>query len=936
MLVGHDGRVLAASAPASVRLGLENGTDLAAQSPEPETVQVLLTRAGRGDELPAAAIALRDRDGELGTWHVDAWRAGDAIALRLRAPDEGALYRTIVTTMAEGLVVRDREGRVLVMNTRAEELLGLPRSAFEPGAERDLRWQAHGETGEPLRMEDWPAFTALRTGEPQRDVIVRITRPDGSVRWVSANAEPVVPPGAGAAYASVNTFADITERMLRDEERRRAAAQQGAVADLGVLALAGTIPGRLMREAAVAMAATLGLDTAAVLERDLRRGVLVPAATVGEWPSVVPVESGSLAGQLLEATGAVVVRDLRADSRRPGDAAWTHGGVRFVLGAPVRVGGEVVAVLVGTARQPRAATGVDASFAQAVANVLASALERARTEDLIRHRALHDALTELPNRALVMERLEHALVRAERTSERLALLFLDLDHFKDVNDSLGHARGDELLVAVGQRIRQAVRPPDTVGRLGGDEYVVLCEDVGDEHGPLVIAERLAAALRRPFRLGDEEVFVSASIGVALPSPESRTPVDLLRDADAAMYRAKAAGRARHEVFDASLRARALERVRSEAALRRAVEREELVLHYQPIVGMAGGAVDGVEALVRWQRPGVGLVPPGDFVPLAEASGLIVDLGAWVVREACRQLAQWNASRPDDPPLCISVNLSARQVQDDGLPAVVADAIAEWGLDPDQLQLEITETVLVEDTPATARRVRGAARPRRAARARRLRPRLLLAALPDRASPSRASSSTAPSWPASASARPRPSPPACRHRALAGPRGRGRGRGDDRAARRGPGAGLRARAGLPALAAGGGRRRRRPARGTALAAAARGERRAQVSRKRSTASTRRWSFSASRRPSFAKMLVTCFSTARGVTTSFAAIAPLERPSAISPSTSRSRAVSSASGSSRRRRPTSCETTDGSSAEPPSATRRTAAANSSTSATRSLSR
>ncbi len=697
--------MLAASAPASVRLGLENGTDLAAQSPEPETVQVLLARAGRGDDLPAAAVALRDRDGELGTWHVDAWRAGDAIALRLRAPDEGALYRTIVTTMAEGLVVRDREGRVLVMNTRAEELLGLPRSAFEPGAERDLRWQAHGETGEPLRMEDWPAFTALRTGEPQRDVIVRITRPDGSVRWVSANAEPVVPPGAGAAYASVNTFADITERMLRDEERRRAAAQQGAVADLGVLALAGTIPGRLMREAAVAMAATLGLDTAAVLERDLRRGVLVPAATVGEWPSVVPVESGSLAGQLLEATGAVVVRDLRADSRRPGDAAWTHGGVRFVLGAPVRVGGEVVAVLVGTARQPRAATGVDASFAQAVANVLASALERARTEDLIRHRALHDALTELPNRALVMERLEHALVRAERTSERLALLFLDLDHFKDVNDSLGHARGDELLVAVGQRIRQAVRPPDTVGRLGGDEYVVLCEDVGDEHGPLVIAERLAAALRRPFRLGDEEVFVSASIGVALPSPESRTPVDLLRDADAAMYRAKAAGRARHEVFDASLRARALERVRSEAALRRAVEREELVLHYQPIVGMAGGAVDGVEALVRWQRPGVGLVPPGDFVPLAEASGLIVDLGAWVVREACRQLAQWNASRPDDPPLCISVNLSARQVQDDGLPAVVADAIAEWGLDPDQLQLEITETVLVEDTPATARRVR---------------------------------------------------------------------------------------------------------------------------------------------------------------------------------------------------------------------------------------
>ena len=321
--------------------------------------------------------------------------------------------------------------------------------------------------------------------------------------------------------------------------------------------------------------------------------------------------------------------------------------------------------------------------------------------------------------------------------------------------------------------------------------------------------------------------VEESIGVALPSPESRTPVDLLRDADAAMYRAKAAGRARHEVFDASLRARALERVRSEAALRRAVEREELVLHYQPIVGMAGGAVDGVEALVRWQRPGVGLVPPGDFVPLAEASGLIVDLGAWVVREACRQLAQWNASRPDDPPLCISINLSARQVQDDGLPAVVADAIAEWGLDPDQLQLEITETVLVEDTPATARRVRALLD---------LGVRLVLddfgrgysslhyltrfpitglkldrafvAGLGER--------STA-----------RHHRRRGRHRALARPRGRGRGRGDDRAARRGAGARLRARAGLPALAAGGGRRRRRPARGSALAAAARRERRARA-------------------------------------------------------------------------------------------------------------
>jgi Amt family ammonium transporter len=345
------------------------------------------------------------------------------------------------------------------------------------------------------------------------------------------------------------------------------------------------------------------------------------------------------------------------------------------------------------------------SFVLTVANLLANALERARAEDQIRHQALHDALTGLPNRALVVERLEHALARARRTDERVALLFLDLDHFKHVNDSLGHGRGDELLIAVSERLRSAVRPPDTVGRLGGDDFVVLCENVTEEIGALVIAERLTAALKRPFRLGDEEVFVSASVGVALPGPSARTAADLLRDADAALYRAKGAGRGRHELFDASLRARAVERLRSETALRHAVEREELVLHYQPIVSLQSGAVEAVEALVRWHRPGHGMVMPGEFIPIAEASGLIVEVGAWVVEAACEQLAAWNAARPDAPPLCVSLNLAARQVRDQDLPSILAAALDRSGVAPEQLQFEITETVLVEDTPETAARLR---------------------------------------------------------------------------------------------------------------------------------------------------------------------------------------------------------------------------------------
>jgi diguanylate cyclase (GGDEF)-like protein/PAS domain S-box-containing protein len=325
---------------------------------------------------------------------------------------------------------------------------------------------------------------------------------------------------------------------------------------------------------------------------------------------------------------------------------------------------------------------------------------RKTAEEALVHQAFHDLLTGLANRALFLDRVEHALSRRNRTALDTAVLFLDLDRFKSVNDTFGHSVGDELLVAVARRLESVVRPGDTLCRLGGDEFVVLCEELGDERDALVVAERVAKAVGAPVVLSGHQVCVTASIGIAFASTAAYETADaLLRDADAAMYRAKEAGRDGVELFNPEIRARALVRLEQEAALRRAIDGGELRVHYQPVMDLASAEVVGVEALVRWQRDGQGLVPPLEFIPLAEESGLIVDLGAFVLRQACHQVAELNQRRPGGPPLTASVNLSARQLTSPGLVELVADALADSGLDPISLCLEITESVLMEDAEA---------------------------------------------------------------------------------------------------------------------------------------------------------------------------------------------------------------------------------------------
>jgi diguanylate cyclase (GGDEF)-like protein/PAS domain S-box-containing protein len=334
--------------------------------------------------------------------------------------------------------------------------------------------------------------------------------------------------------------------------------------------------------------------------------------------------------------------------------------------------------------------------------------ERRVLEEQLAHRAFHDSLTNLANRALFTDRVEHAVARQSRRNEPVSVLFLDLDGFKNVNDTLGHGPGDELLQRVAERLYGCARDVDTVARLGGDEFAILIEDSRDESGAARVAERILTALSEPFDIGGKAVSISASIGIAvsdLDEKEKAGAQDLLRNADIAMYMAKGSGKACYEIFEPSMHLAVVRRLEMEADLQRAVEQQEFVLHYQPIVQLDNGGIVGVEALVRWNHPEKGTVPPNDFIPIAEDTGLIVPLGKWVLDTACMQAAEWQRSYPTRPPLHISVNLSTRQLTHPDIIEHVTSALRLSGLHPETLTLEITETALVQDTELTITRLK---------------------------------------------------------------------------------------------------------------------------------------------------------------------------------------------------------------------------------------
>jgi len=433
-----------------------------------------------------------------------------------------------------------------------------------------------------------------------------------------------------------------------------------------------------------------------------------------------------LPGRVLSEAAPVWLVNLGADRDAPRADIARSIGIRAAIAFPVMSGGDVVAVL--EFFSVRILSLDDQllrlmDLMRQIGTRLGRVAERAQAQRRLAHDASHDALTGLPNRNLFLQQLDLALQRQwEDDNARFAVLFIDLDRFKIVNDSLGHLAGDRMIIQVAARLRNALRPDHpgsselsasvsgvdgispsyTLARMGGDEFTVLLSDIDDVGEAVRIAERIQAAMALPFLIRDQEIYASASTGIVFGDIGHTLADEVLRDADLAMYRAKAMGKSRYEVFDRSMRKGAVSRLAVETALRHALKNNEFVLHYQPIIELQAGTIVGVEALVRWQRGPGELVYPGDFIDVAEDTGLILYIGMWVLREACRQMHQWHRQFPRAKPLTISVNISPRQFVQPNLVDQIKQIVAETGIDPNTLRLEITESVTMGDVERTIR------------------------------------------------------------------------------------------------------------------------------------------------------------------------------------------------------------------------------------------
>ncbi len=657
---------------------------------------VVLDDAGSSEALALTAIVGV-------TAALVAWRIAKLVSETDRArevlAESESRFRAFVQHSSDVVGAVDAAGTITYVSPSVKVVFG-----YEPSS---LLGRSILELIHPDDIDRAMNAIASLTDRPfeSESVEVRCLHTDGSWRWAETTCtnqmhEPAV-------RGVVGNFRDVTER-------RRIEALGSRETEVLERILGGAPIPETLHILLEAVEEFLGDASATIHLFDDETGDLHRVTAPTLPPEFIDAMDDRLAEQASDAAQAynsrfepIVIGDIDDNPRFPHLVELRHlarmHGFKAFWSVPIRTPDDerllgMLAIYVRNAREP---SDAEQSIMERVRSLVGIALDRAAHTQQLGHLALHDTLTDLPNRALAVQRLDAALSRLRDGTSMVAVLFLDLDRFKVVNDGLGHDTGDELLVAVGRRLATSVRRNDLVARFGGDEFVVICEDLTDERQVEELADRAIRALSQPFALEHAEVVVTASIGIAITRRPSDRPASLLRDADAAMYRAKSRGGARYELFDQAMHTQAVTRLLTERGLREALERDELRVLFQPQFDLRSGERVAEEALLRWAHPVRGMVAPGEFIEIAEETGIIVPIGTWVLNQACERASLTRQEGPDNGQLCVSVNISARQLLRPDFPRVVRAALREFDLEPSALCLEIAEHVLLDDQESTS-------------------------------------------------------------------------------------------------------------------------------------------------------------------------------------------------------------------------------------------